>query len=183
VAECVAAMISELRNNVLRHVARVLVRSGTFRRHLGALDPILDPNFLRAVALIRDASDDEAVFVRDLVNAKCSHAQLRQDLWVLHEMQHKTSGYFVEFGATDGVSLSNTFLLGRNFMWRGILAELNPTWHAALKRNRTAHIDLRCVYDTSGKHVQFAATRYAELGTILEFISSDGIQTLEKTTK
>src|ERR1700720_4293944 len=102
------SLIPILRNHVLRHAARILVKSGTFRRHLGALDPNLDPDFLRAVGLIRNATDEEALFVRDLVSGAASCAQLRQDLWVLHETRRKRNGYFVEFGATDGVSLSNT---------------------------------------------------------------------------
>jgi FkbM family methyltransferase len=168
------ALISALRNLVLRRAARLLVKSGTFRRHLGELDPDLDPIFLRAVGLIRNASAEEAVFVRDLVNDHTSHAQFRQDLWVLHETGHKTSGYFVEFGATDGVSLSNTYLLERDFNWRGILAEPNPIWHLDLRRNRTAHIDPRCVFRTTGGRAKFAATKHAELGTILDFAYGDG---------
>jgi len=37
-----------------------------------------------------------------------SYAQLEQDLWVLSHTGHKSHGVFVEFGATDGVWLSNT---------------------------------------------------------------------------
>ena len=36
-----------------------------------------------------------------------SKSQLRQDLFVLSELGFKQGGYFVEFGATDGVKLSN----------------------------------------------------------------------------
>ena len=85
------ALIPQLRKFVLYQAARVLVKSGTFRRHLGKLDQNLDPDFLRAVALIRNATDEEAIFVRDLVNSTYSYAQFRQDLWVLHETRRKTS--------------------------------------------------------------------------------------------
>jgi FkbM family methyltransferase len=167
-------LIPRLRDLVLRQAARVLVKSGTFRRHLGKLDPSLDPNFLRAVGLIRNASIDDALFVWNLVNDRSSHAQNHQDLWVLHEARRKSFGYFVEFGATDGVNLSNTYLLERDFNWGGILAEPNPVWHADLKRNRRADIDLRCVFSTTGARVKFAATKYPELGTIVDFAFKDG---------
>jgi FkbM family methyltransferase len=168
------SIIPALRDRVLAHAARILIKSSTFRRHLAALDETLDPDFLRAATLIRNATDDEALFVRDLVSDRNSYAQLHQDLWVLHETRHKRSGYFVEFGATDGVNLSNTCLLEREFGWHGILAEPNPAWHAALRQNRNADIDLRCVFGRSGECVAFAATRHPELATILGYESSDG---------
>ena len=168
------SIIPTLRDRVLARAARILIKSGTFRRHLAALDGTLDPDFLQAAGLIRNATDDEALFVRDLVSDTKSFAQLRQDLWVLHETRHKRSGYFVEFGATDGVQLSNTCLLEREFGWRGILAEPNPAWHAALRQNRKAAIDLRCVFGRSGERVAFAATGHPELATIVGYESNDG---------
>src|SRR5580704_7562454 len=163
-------MIPQLRNYVLRRLATLLIESGTFRRHLGELDANFDPRFLRAAGLLRNASDQEAIFARNLVNDIAPDIPL----WVLHETRDKTGGFFVEFGAADGVSLSNTYLLERDYAWRGIVAEPNPVWHAALERNRTAAIDLRCVFTTTGARVKFAATQAAVLGTIAEFASCDG---------
>ena len=91
-------------------------------------------------------------------HAARSHAQLCQDLWVLWETGARREGYFVEFGATNGVDLSNTCLLERGYGWRGILAEPFAVWHADLARNRTAHIDHRCVWKRSGEQLEFTAT-------------------------
>ena len=70
----------------------------------------------------------------------------------------KRSGYFVEFGATNGRDLSNTYLLEKSFGWRGLLAEPFPHWHAALSANRSAIIDHRCVWKASGEELSFVAT-------------------------
>src|ERR1017187_1984592 len=60
---------------------------------------------------------------RQLLKAlRISKSQLRQDLMVLSELDFKRGGYFVEFGATNGVTLSNTYLLEKEYGWTGILA-------------------------------------------------------------
>jgi FkbM family methyltransferase len=173
----IGSAIGDLRSALLRRAARILIRSGTFRRHLGAFDRDYDLDFLRAACFLRAASDAEALFVRDLVNEAWplhAHADQHRDLWVVHETARKRGGYFVEFGAADGIIGSNTILLEREFGWSGILAEPNPVWHADLARNRTARIDHRCVFKTTGERVRFAATNYHGLSTIAEFATTDG---------
>lgn len=163
-------MIPELRDRVLRHLAQILVKSGTFRRHLGDLDENFEPRFLRAAGLLRDATDAEAVFARDLANGVANDISL----WVLHETRRKRGGYFVEFGAVDGIALSTTYLLEREYGWHGIVAEPNPAWHAALRNNRTAEVDFRCVFTTTGATVSFSATAAPLLSTIAAYASRDG---------
>lgn len=63
-----------------------------------------------------------------------SKAQLRQDLFALSYLDFKKNGYFVEFGATNGVDLSNTYLMEKEFGWNGILAEPAVVWHKDLKK-------------------------------------------------
>ncbi|MEL6721375.1 MAG: hypothetical protein AAFP82_21930 [Bacteroidota bacterium] len=65
-----------------------------------------------------------------------SKAQLKQDLFVLSQLNFKKEGYFVEFGATDGVQLSNTYLLEKSFAWKGILAEPARCWQEQLQQNK-----------------------------------------------
>ncbi len=103
-----------------------------------------------------------------------SRAQFRQDLFVLSERQFKRNGFFVELGATDGVSLSNTYLLEKGFSWRGILAEPCRAWHKRLLANRCASIETRCVWRESGSIMSFKEVEeFAELSTLSSFSSVD----------
>jgi len=84
-----------------------------------------------------------------------SYAQLNQDLWVLNHTNNKRNGYFVDFGATNGKDINNTFLLEKEFDWTGIVCEPNISYHNDLKINRSCNIDTRCVYSMSGTLVKF----------------------------
>lgn len=102
-----------------------------------------------------------------------SEAQLRQDLFVLATLKFRKRGFFVEFGATNGRSLSNTFLLEKKFGWQGILAEPARFWHDNLLANRTCSIDKRCVWTSTGDEIRFRETEVQHLSTILDYVGSD----------
>lgn len=84
-----------------------------------------------------------------------SRSQLGQDLWVLEQLGWKRDGFFVEFGATDGVLLSNSWLLEKHFAWRGICAEPNPKLFERLQQNRSCNLSPACVYRNSGEQMRF----------------------------
>ena len=102
-----------------------------------------------------------------------SKAQLHQDIFVLAEHDFKSSGYFVEFGATNGHDLSNTYLLETQFGWQGIVAEPAKSWHEALKKNRQCHIETDCVWRQTGEVLQFNEVDEKELSTLSAFNNSD----------
>ena len=66
-----------------------------------------------------------------------SKSQIRQDLFVLSELRFKQNGYFVDFGATNGLDISNSYLLETQFNWKGILAEPAKKWHKDLKKQKS----------------------------------------------
>ena len=102
-----------------------------------------------------------------------SRAQLRQDLFALAAVGPDKPNFFVEFGATNGVSLSNSFLLETKFFWRGILVEPAKGWHTALSAARKCAIDQRCVWSHSGEIIKFRETATRELSTVERFADSD----------
>lgn len=102
-----------------------------------------------------------------------SPAQLFQDLVILKELDFKTEGFFVEFGASNGISNSNTWLLEKQFGWDGILVEPAHVWRSKLTRNRSAEVDTRCVWSSSKKLLEFNETKNPELSTTQSFLQSD----------
>jgi len=102
-----------------------------------------------------------------------SRSQLRQDLFVLSELDFKRNGFFVEFGAASGIDLSNTYLLEKEFGWKGILAEPARHWHTALKGNRSCQIETDCVWRESNATLTFNEANNREFSTIDTYSSSD----------
>lgn len=102
-----------------------------------------------------------------------SKSQLRQDLFVLSQMNFKRDGFFVEFGATNGIDLSNTYLLEKEFGWKGILAEPAICWHKDLQSNRNARIEQSCVWKDSVSTLNFNEANLAELSTIDAYSNTD----------
>jgi FkbM family methyltransferase len=104
-----------------------------------------------------------------------STSQMRQDLFVLSELNFRRDGYFVEFGACDGITISNTYLLELRFGWKGILAEPCRAWHSQLKRSRFAHVSTKCVWSRSGEELTFRQAPQPVISTIEAFGDSDGL--------
>lgn len=101
-----------------------------------------------------------------------SRSQIRQDLFALAQLEFKTGGFFVEFGATNGVELNNTWLMEHEFGWSGILAEPATGWHDDLHANRKATIDTRCVWKASDETVQFTETPTGINSSISSFVKT-----------
>ena len=102
-----------------------------------------------------------------------SKSQLGQDVLALSLADPIRTGFFVEFGATNGIDISNTYVLEKHYGWNGILCEPAPVWQSALTNNRSAALDFRCVYSHSGATVVFSQTNDNELSTISDFASVD----------
>lgn len=93
-----------------------------------------------------------------LLNQRKSQGQLNQDLiaqYIHIKLGRQSPGFFVEFGATDGIDLSNTLLLERDFGWTGLLIEPARIWHESLVANRRCVIDFRCISNITGEHIAF----------------------------
>lgn len=139
---------------------------------------------LRNQGLIELASswsqiEGSALFEFIFSHSPRSKSQLGQDIIALFVKSivsgngDKEKGFFVEFGATNGVNLSNTLMLEEDFQWSGILCEPAKVWHDDLKNNRKSQLDFRCVYQISGQKVFFSEDDNAELSGIELLLQDD----------
>lgn len=108
-------------------------------------------------------------------NMHKSNSQNFQDLFVQFMLHNQHGGFFVDFGATDGIIMNNSYSLEKTFGWAGILAEPARCWQQNLKSNRNCAIDFRCVWKKTGDLLAFKeVVGAAELSTIEHYTESDG---------
>lgn len=130
-------------------------------------------DFIEFQRLLGESAISSDLAKRAILEFPKSTAQLHQDLIALILSGFKQEGYFVEFGATDGERFSNSHLLEKSFNWKGILAEPGRSWHESLKKNRTAIIETKCVWKSSGDRLEFNETQVGELSTLEMFSNGD----------
>ena len=156
--------------NILRSIFRYfnlgIVKYPTIQLMHENINAKRDLDFLKAIPVENTSQ------ILELLNR--SKSQLNQDLFVLSQLNFKENGYFVEFGAADGLLASNTYLLEKEFGWAGILAEPAKCWHNKLKENRKADLEFSCVWKNTGSMLNFNEVAIPELSTLLEFSSNDG---------
>ena len=140
-----------------------LVKLDSFNK---MMSKIRQQTALQLIPFIKETLKDEFV-----ENINFSKSQVAQDLFVLSELNFKRDGFFVEFGATNGINLSNTFLLETKFNWKGILAEPARQWHKKLLENRKVFIEKNCVWHSSNKTLTF--NEIGELSTLDDFSNYD----------
>jgi len=93
-----------------------------------------------------------------------SHSQLGQDIKVINFYNNKENGYFIEIGASDGIHLSNTYLLEQQYKWRGICCEPIPSRFEQLVINRPNSICYNeAVYSNTGSTVDFDISNEADM--------------------
>ena len=109
-----------------------------------------------------------------LQQASTSQTTTKQDLFVAQILSYlQAPGFFVEFGAADGKTLSNTYMLENTLGWSGILAEPSLEYRDILQQHRPrTTVDLRCVWKEGGQELTFRQAGY--LSTIDAFTMSDG---------
>lgn len=87
------------------------------------------------------------------LQAEGYHSQFGQDKWVIEKLlPNKADGVFVDIGANDGVTLSNTYKL-EQIGWNGIAVEPVMSVYDKLVENRKCIAVNGCVASKTGKQM------------------------------
>ncbi len=76
------------------------------------------------------------------------YSQYQQDQYIYENFfKNKQNGVFVDIGAHDGISLSNTYFFEKTMGWTGICVEPIPEVYNRLKNNRNCLCVQGCIFD------------------------------------
>ncbi len=92
--------------------------------------------------------------------------QLNQDIFALL-VNRFGNGYFLEIGANDGYTISNTVYLEEKFGWNGLLVEANPAYEISLKNRKSKSI-IAAITDKKGTFKFRAAGLYGGVDESLD---------------
>ena len=74
------------------------------------------------------------------------------------------NGFFVDIGAHDGISFSNTYFFEKYLNWKGICIEPNPKVYNQLQKNRDNSINLNIAIDNKDSECIFLVNHgYTEM--------------------
>ena len=113
--------------------------------------------------------------------------QAEQDKFVLNILKEKKNGYFLEIGSNDPININNTYLLEKQYDWKGIMIEYNESFLNSYKIHRTNSIhiindattvDYKNVFEKNNMPLSFD---YLQID--LEAANGSTIQTLQKLDK
>lgn len=92
------------------------------------------------------------------------YSQYQQDQYVYeHFFKDKRNGVFVDVGAHDGITLSNTYFYEKFMGWTGICIEPIPEVYSRLKTNRNCLCIQGCIFDTREDVPFLKITGWAEM--------------------
>ena len=82
-------------------------------------------------------------------------SQIGQDKYFIENINmNRRDLYFVDIGAHNGVTFSNTYCLEKYLDWNGLCVEANDSTYDNLILNRNCKCVNECVYSVSGKEVE-----------------------------
>jgi len=111
------------------------------------------------------------------------YSQVNQDRIADFTLSRKTKGVFLDIGAHDGITFSNTYFFEKERGWTGICIDPNPDVFQKLIANRHCICE-NCAIATEEKQLIYRKVNghyFSEmLGGILEFMDAEHIERINK---
>jgi FkbM family methyltransferase len=83
------------------------------------------------------------------------YSQCGQDKYIDELLKGRETGFFLDIGAHDGVTGSNTFFFEKYRGWGGVCVEPNPNVFSLLKQNRSCMALNACIFNDDRDAVSF----------------------------
>jgi FkbM family methyltransferase len=117
------------------------------------------------------------------------YSQHYQDFFIDFFFKKKRSGIFLDIGANDGISFSNTYHFEKFRNWTGVCIEPHPEIFEKLQSIRSCHVENCCISDYE-KMVTFRKVTGTDplfgldmLSGIVEFMSEYNKERIDKVIK
>jgi len=110
------------------------------------------------------------------------NGQASQDRFVLNCLKFKRGGTFLEIGSNDPIHINNSYVLEKDYEWKGYMVEYEPRFLQSYKQHRPGskyiigdarEVDYKTVCDDLGKDIDY-------LQIDLEVNNASTINTLRK---
>jgi FkbM family methyltransferase len=110
------------------------------------------------------------------------YSQYGQDRFIAEQVfKQKRNGFFLDIGAYDGITMSNTFVFEKEFGWKGVCIEPNPIVFDQLKINRSCTTVNCCISDRECQVKFMAVSGWGVmLSGILDFFDKRHIERIDK---
>jgi hypothetical protein len=71
-----------------------------------------------------------------------SFSQASQDLFILKLLNNKTNGNFIEIGSNHPITINNTYILEKEYKWKGIMIEYEDSYRKLYELHRPNSIHI-----------------------------------------
>jgi FkbM family methyltransferase len=166
-------------NKILSIFKIRLVKTKTFERLIKSQNI---KNNLNAIENIANEKSFKKSFLY-FNNSTSQNNRIAIDIFVLNYLNFKKKGFFLEFGAGNGIYNSNTYLMEKKFEWRGILVEPAKVYYPELIRNRNCIVEKNCLWTESNLKLEFTEvdkTIESGMSTITKYEDRDRFSILRK---
>jgi FkbM family methyltransferase len=117
-------------------------------------------------------------------DTESQQSQFGQDVALMKYVDVSKKGFFVDIGAHDGVTGSNSFMFEKKFGWDGVCFEPNPILFQRCQKNRACSCENSCISSQAGKcNFLSLPDSISMLGGIEEFMTVEHLKRIERALK